>query len=421
MSQKRSNRAGNSPYTKAEVKAINSGKLEAVTKARAAGGHYKPKTNKKKERWYFGFKDASLGPLSVSNFAMGSGERPAGRSIQGPVGGVRMNENLGRNEARTMHVRREQIGVVNGSAAYSCIEYPINPGNATLFPWLSQLAPLYEQYKIHAMQVEFVPTGSGFAAPNISGRVVLSTDYDVMSPALGSLQEAESKDPNIPFGPFENAILRLDEHRLTPAAKFNRGAQYPAGGDPKTYDAGKLSVVVQGTPNSSQIGIIYVSYAIELITPQLPQVADVPPNYHLANYQVDVIANVVNTTWTQLTFTRNPAPAGGQLVVGYAAGTFTLQPGMWRFYLNVSVNNTTSQLQRLSVKAILSGGDIMIFDSGHAGGGAGGYLSETANVPLIVTATSVNQPITFWIQTRQAGGVTSVPAQFGPASLSIEY
>ena len=116
-----------------------------------------------------------------------------------------------------MHVRREQIGVVNGSVAFATTEYPINPGNATLFPWLSQLAPLYEQYKVHAMQIEFVPTGSGFAAANVSGRVVLSADYDVMSPALTTLAEAESKDPNVPFGPFESAILKLDHQRLTPA------------------------------------------------------------------------------------------------------------------------------------------------------------------------------------------------------------
>lgn len=405
MSQKRSNRAGYPASNAASPKQINNGRA--------------PKS-KKKERWHFGFKDASLGPLSVSNFSMGSGDRPT-RNVQGPVGAVRMNENLGRNEARTLHTRREQIGVVLGSVGYSITEYPINPGNATLFPWLSQLAPLYEQYKIHAMQVEFIPTGSGFAAPNVSGRVVLATDYDVMSPALGSLQEAEGKDPNIPFGPFENAVLRLDPHRLTPDTKFNRGAQYPAGGDPKTYDAGKVSVVVQGTPNTSQIGIIYVSYAVELITPQLPQIADVPPNYHLANYQVDPIASVTNLTWTQLTFTRNPLPAGGNLVITYNAGTFSLQPGAWRFYLNVSVNGTTSQLQRFSVKAILSGGDLNMHDSGHAGAGTGGFSVWTANCPLVVTATLVNQPITFWIQTRAAGGVTALPAQLGPASLSVEY
>ncbi len=420
MSQSRSARARapESYLTKSEKKMVAAGNFEgAAASKRAREG----KKKKKGARWHFGFKDASLGPLSVSNFSMGSGDRPASRSVQGPVGGVRVNENLGRNEARTLHVRREQVGVVNGSVGYSIIEYPINPGNATLFPWLSQLAPLYEQYRIHEMQVEFVPTGSGYAAPNVSGRVVLATDYDVMSPALGSLQEAESKDPNVPFGPFEAAILRLDAHRLTPAAKFNRGAQYPAGGDPKTYDAGKLSVVVQGTPNTSQIGIIYVSYSVELITPQLPQVADVPPNYHLAQYTADNIASIANTTWTQLTFTRNPLPAGGQLVLTYNAGTFSLQPGMWRFYLNVSCNNTTSQLTRLSVKAILSGGDMYMYDEGHSGGGVGGFSSMSACVPLVITASLVNQPLTFWVQIRHAGGVTSTPAAFGPMTLSVEY
>lgn len=391
--------------------------LGSVQQVKSKSKGRKPSSKKGGKRWHLGFDNLNVGPFGVSNFSMGSGDK---RSIQGPQGAIRTNENLGPSEARTLHTRREQIGVVNGSVSFAIREYQINPGNSALFPWLSQLAPLYEQYKIHDMFVEFVQTGSGYAAPNVSGRVVLSCDYDVMSPPLATLQEAEGKDPNVPFAPYESAVLRLDAQRLTPSAKFNRGQNYPAGGDPKTYDAGKVSVITQGTPNANQIGILYVSYVIELITPQLPQVLDVLPNYHLAVFQADVIASIANTTWTPINFTRLVAPAGGDLTVPLAGANFTFQPGPWRISLIFSVTNTTSQLQKLRIRVNYLGGNYNLYGMGHDGAGALGLNSATASCSYVLTATQADQIVSFEVYTRQAGGTTSVPGE-AICLLCLEY
>lgn len=287
------------------------------------------KKSAKGARWHFGVDKFSAGPVEVSGFSMGSGPRSL---AQGPSSTVRTNAEPSHIRKSDIHQRREQIGIVNGSVGYSVTEYPINPGNTTLFPWLSQLAPLYERYKIHNLDIQFVPTGSGFAAPNVSGRLVLAADYDVMSPALASLQEAEGKDPNVPLQPYEEGVLRLDPAELTREPKFNRPANfYPPGGDPKTYDAGKVAVCVQGTPNTSQIGILYAVYTVELITPQLPQINDFVQDYHLAQYFVPPTLSLPNGVNTTLTLSRIPAPNGGGLNLTFDAATytFTLTPGVY--------------------------------------------------------------------------------------------
>ncbi len=361
------------------------------------------KKKSKAERWYLGVENASLGPFSIKNFGIGSGTAP--RDLQGQD--VRTNEYVPGMQETKIHTRRERLGTVVGSTTYAVRSYPINPGNTSLFPWLSEIAPLYEKYRVREMRFVFVQTGSGFAAPNQSGRVVLGCDYDVMSPDVASIEEAENKNPNVGFTPYESAVLRLDSALITPEPKFTRGPNYPAGGDPKTYDGGKLFVAVAGTPNTSQIGVLYIEYDIEMITPQLPSVIGFQPDFHLAGFDWLPGTNLPNATLVDAALSRLPGNVAGGLVLAVTApASFNLVPGNWRIHGYLLVVNTTSQASGLYVYLYKNGVEMRKLSITRSSGAT--FSELTAVIDYVIASDNVTDTYSFKIYATLAGGATTI-------------
>jgi len=363
----------------------------------------KGKKKSKAGRWYLGVENASLGPFSIKNFGIGSGTAP--RDLQGQD--VRTNEYVPGMQETKIHTRRERLGVVNGSTTYAVRSYPINPGNINLFPWLSEIAPLYEKYRVRDMRFVFVQTGSGFAAPNQSGRVVLGCDYDVMSPDVASIEEAENKNPNVGFAPYESAVLRLDNSLITPEPKFTRGANYPAGGDPKTYDGGKLFVAVAGTPNANQIGVLYIEYDIEMITPQLPSAIGFQPDFHLAGFEWAPATNLPNATLVDAVLSRLPGNVAGGLTLAVTApASFNLTPGNWRVHGYLYVQNSTSQMSGLFVYLYRNGVEMRKLAVFHQ---SSAVTSDwTAVIDYVIASDNVTDVFAFTLYATSAGGATTI-------------
>jgi hypothetical protein len=401
--------------------------MEKQARGRAVPPAIKPRSKKKKgknarsakdPRWFFGIEKASLGPFSVEGLGVGSGEKRSNRSMA-PSGITRSNMSVTGAQTSAVHTRRELVGVVNGNTTFGVTEYRINPGNAGLFPWLSNIAENYEKYLIRRMHVQFVQTGSGFAAANVSGRLVLGCDYDVMSPPVASDAEAENKDPNVPVTPFENAELILDAQLLNPDPKFVRGVNYPPGSDPKTYDGGKIFVAVSGTPNANQIGLLYIVYDVLLITPQQPQVASFIPNYHIAG--MDPTAGVVYPTGanTPLTMVRSITDATGSLtftVGGGPAYSFSLAPGIWVIHGYLIVSNNTNQLQSLRVQLWKNGA--LFRDISRNSFGAATSTALTANINACVGSTLATDSWQIIVIPTSAGGTNQME---GPSFLWFEF
>jgi hypothetical protein len=272
------------------------------------------------KRWYFGADNVGIGPLQLGKVGMGSGTKP--RSVRSEDGMLTNVDHNNRSE-HSRFSRSEVIGLISGSTGFSSREYQINPGNATLFPWLSKIAVLYEKYRFHNLHFRFESLGSGFAAAKESGRCVMVTDYNVQSANLVSAADAQMKDPNVPFRPYENAVLRLDPRQLNPEDKYLRGPSYPAGGDPKSFDGGKFFFVTDGTPNTDSIGNLYVDYDVELFNPQLSEVAIPQTIYTITQRTSDASVPYLSTVDTMAPFATGPSPAEGGLPITYGSG------GVW--------------------------------------------------------------------------------------------
>jgi hypothetical protein len=166
---------------------------------------------------------------------------------------------------------REYVTDITGSVAYSNQQYSINPGLPSLFPWLSQLAGLFESYKFNGLKFQYRTE----SATSQVGKLLMMVDWDVLDPAPASkvamMQERTKAD-----GPtWVNFDLMCDLPDLLKfgTQRYIRITAAPASSDLKTYDVGMFNIASQGVTNTPVIGELWVEYDVELITPNTSPLA----------------------------------------------------------------------------------------------------------------------------------------------------
>jgi len=170
-------------------------------------------------------------------------------------------------------------------ANFANTAYPVNPGNATTFPWLSGEAQQWEKYYFEYLEFYFEHDVSAFANAGTTGKVIISFDYDAAdSPPTTKSQMLDTEPhadgmPNEDFGIFmepDDLSGRTDLH-------YVRLAGLPGGADIRLYDVGNLNIATQGiTGNSTELGELHVRYACVFEVPVLESDGKAAP----ANNQV---------------------------------------------------------------------------------------------------------------------------------------
>lgn len=148
----------------------------------------------------------------------------------------------------------------------------LNPGLSASFPWLSQVASCYSEYRVHGMVFHYVPTsGSAVNATNPAlGSVMLQTTYrstdSVPATKIELLNEycANECVPSdtlchpIECNPKENPFQ----------IQYVRGVNPPSGDSKLLYDLGTTHVAVSGMPAAGNVvGDIWVTYDVEFKKP----------------------------------------------------------------------------------------------------------------------------------------------------------
>lgn len=170
----------------------------------------------------------------------------------------------------------------------------INPANTTLFPWLSKMATLYTQYKIHGMVVTYKTMSSNYSAGGGPlGTVIIATNYNVNDQAFSTKVQMENSEFAVSCNPSTSLIHAIEcdpkvsglqtLYVLDPETQ-----QSGAVSDPRFYHYGKLQIATSGLPGAynNTMGELWISYDIELMkpvigkdaepTPPLPPVPPVP-------------------------------------------------------------------------------------------------------------------------------------------------
>lgn len=171
---------------------------------------------------------------------------------------------------------REFIKDIVATQAFSVESFLIQPGLANTFPWLSQIANGFEQYRLRGMIFEYNTTSSdallSTATSTALGTVIMQTEYDVADAIATSKRQmlnsefASSSKPSCTFiHPIECKKSLSAQNIL-----YTRGAIAPPPNfDQRLYDFARFQIATEGMQaDGGTLGELWVTYEIELLKPQ---------------------------------------------------------------------------------------------------------------------------------------------------------
>jgi len=153
---------------------------------------------------------------------------------------------------------------------FNLLNLVINPGVATVFPWLSNIAVDFQQYRFLGLVVEFISTTSPYNTSPAMGFVAVSAQYNVLQEPFGSMIELENSSESIFCRPDRSIMYGVECKKQSYNMYYIRN---PASVviDPATYDFASIYIATQGLPATftpgSVLGQIWISYHLELIEP----------------------------------------------------------------------------------------------------------------------------------------------------------
>lgn len=161
---------------------------------------------------------------------------------------------------------REFIQDVSGTTNFTALSFSINPGLNSTFPWLSQLAAHFEQYKFESIKFEYEAAQSSTKI----GTVIITTDYDAADLAPVNKSQAMNYSGAMRGQPWFSFCHELDKNSMKAYDKrYVRINTLPANQDIKTFDVGTVYICTEGQDNTDRIGELYVEYSVRLWTSAL--------------------------------------------------------------------------------------------------------------------------------------------------------
>lgn len=181
--------------------------------------------------------------------------------------------------SRSVIVRhREFIGdIVTGTAgAFNLQTFNVNPGLASTFPWLSQMAINFQEWKPLGILFEFRSTSAdALNSTNTAlGTVVLATDYDATDNVAITFQNKQMMMNHEFSQSAKQSCSILHPLECSPAMNpysiFHvRNGTEPPNADLRLTDLGVFGIATFGQQGSNvTIGELWVTYEIEFLKPQ---------------------------------------------------------------------------------------------------------------------------------------------------------
>lgn len=179
-----------------------------------------------------------------------------------------MIPSFGEDEIRVK--KREIIGHIDMSQAFSNNLYRINASDPQTFPWLSRIALNYQQYRFNGLVFEYKSTSSVAIASSTDlalGQVMMATNYDVVEGKDGFVDDIQL------LGSFFSNSGRASEnimHAIECAPKdqptkwlYTRNGAPQGTTDDRLYDVGMFNLATQGAQSDyDNAGMLYVTYDV---------------------------------------------------------------------------------------------------------------------------------------------------------------
>jgi hypothetical protein len=259
----------------------------------------------------------------------------------------------------------EYIGeVISNSTGFSVLNsYSVNPGQATVFPWLSKKALLYEKYQFRSLEFVYKPEVSGFASLGTTGKVILSFDYDASDAPPTTKLQMEDTDPSADDMPYKEICLKMKPRELhkNSDAKFVRPAGLPGGSDIKTFDCGILNVAISGIEaNAGTLGELWVRYNCVLSVPVLESTASAPMNFSVSEFVSDAGETLTTATLHTILFAETTVVDGYANGIGAVNTSGSIVPPPGNYFVSWNVNfATTGNSTSFSAQLQKNGGNVL--------------------------------------------------------------
>jgi len=306
---------------------------------------------------------------------------------------------------------REYLGDIFGTAGFSNTSYPLNPGIATTFPWLSSIAQNYQQYKFHGIIFEFRPLITDFVTNGAPGVVIMATNYNADVPIYTTKQEMENSEYAVSVKPTRDLMHGVEcaTNQTVLSELYIRSGTPAAGQDLRLYDLGNFQFATQANP-VQDLGELWVSYCVEFFKPVLPtdvggnvvsnrsQRASISPAAPLGTIGVLNIGDLAVTYVNQTTFSFFAQPGNSYIIVMDWTGTVNAVGGA--VYPSRTASGLVSSNTRVGPQDTLVGVNSMILSEtwtcsllnpgvvSIAYGTGGAYPTGTTNLSVTVSPFS---------------------------------
>lgn len=267
--------------------------------------------------------------------------------------------------------------IPSSSQFLSLYNLAINPGLASTFPWLSQLAQFYEEYSFEQLSFTFKSmTNEG--ATSASGSVIMATQYNPTNAAFTTKQQMENYDYAHSCKVTQNMAhgVECDPSKTGQnAVEYIRTGTLASNQDIKTYDLGIFQLAVNGTTASGNVGELWVNYKVKLSKTKMVTPGTVSRNinafaeWSLVPVAANLLATPVKVADNTATQTISGSVSTPDSNTGFVVGTNTLTfPNTITSgkYL-VSLSAVMSTAATTAVSVAVSGG-VLTAKAVHTGG-----------------------------------------------------
>lgn len=220
---------------------------------------------KRKQRNARAFKkSAAAGAAAGAVMLAAAARRRLSKRRRRPKGGVE------RKFGNDCFESKEMVTDLKSSTAYSVISFDINPTDPILFPRLSRIAQLYQEWKCDYIKFHFESTSSNaLTGTNTAlGKYVMAVQYNPDAPVFPSMAAALTDTKSKISKPASSSTYNFDFSAAYVGKDGRMFIEYNGITSPKTtWSLGTLNFCTEGSQAAATIGTLWVSYRIRFFKP----------------------------------------------------------------------------------------------------------------------------------------------------------
>jgi len=241
------------------------------------------------------------------------------------------------NTGQSVIVRhKEFVTSIRGSSAFTVQNtFNLNPGLASTFPWLANIASRFQEYEFKGLVWHYVPTSGTFNGTSAAlGSVMLQTTYRSTDTAPASKTEMMNEycaNETVPFDSMAHPV-ECDPKENPFSIHYVRNVGITSG-EPLMYDLGTTFVATIGQSNSNDfVGDLWVTYEVELKKPLITSPVVQNVQYFSTTFAGGTSSNL---------FSGTQGPSQGSMPISFSTSTINMPDSIAGiFYIKVQVNST---------------------------------------------------------------------------------